>query len=61
MPPGLELDNAGQIYGFPEQTGTWNFTAKVIYNSPLNKKKDGTDANPLTATKPFSITIKPPE
>ncbi|HYM75013.1 MAG TPA: FG-GAP-like repeat-containing protein [Candidatus Dormibacteraeota bacterium] len=48
LPAGLSLTAAGVISGTPTTAGTSNFTAKV------------TDANGLTATKPFSIVIVAP-
>jgi hypothetical protein len=47
LPPGLQFDSSGELYGTPTTNGTFNFTVQV------------TDGNNVTATQPLSLTILP--
>jgi len=47
LPPGLQFDSSGELYGTPTTNGTFNFTVQV------------TDGNNVTATQPLSLTIAP--
>jgi hypothetical protein len=48
LPPGLELDPSGELYGMPETNGTFSFTVAVA------------DGNSDTTNKSLSLTIAPP-
>jgi hypothetical protein len=49
LPAGLSLSAAGMIAGTPSAPGAANFTVQVI------------DSSSVTATKPLSITVSPPQ
>ncbi len=48
LPPGLEISKNGELYGVPEQSGTYSFTVRIDHSSDF----------PST-TKGYTLTVQP--